>query len=312
MLVSLWDLSKPNSSISGLKRYSDELYKYCNLQEDIETVRYGSTNSAINTFLGYSSGDITHLTNQQLAFVGYLKRVKNGVVTVHDIIPHHWYSIKRSIRDKWLPNEFLLSKLDMYIVDSEYTKTDLVTHFKVPDEKIKVVYLGVDHSVFYQMDRKKCRELFGMKDDEIYLLSVSSGEPWKNTKILGELPYNVLDIGYGRGELGGIGDDRLACLYNACDAFVAPSVAEGFGLPIVEAMSCGCPVIASNVTALPEVVGDGGVTVNPYEPAEWISAIDSVLDSRYIWSRRAIERSSCFSWDKCGKETVDVYREMVR
>jgi len=149
-----------------------------------------------------------------------------------------------------------------------------------------------------------------MKQDEIYMLSVSSGEPWKNTELLQKLPYRILDIGYGRGIFGTITDQNLAVLYNACDAFLAPSKHEGFGLPILEAMSCGCPVIASNCTSFPEVVGSNGILVNPDDKNEWCNAIESVLSSPSHWSGRVIKQASNFSWNKCGVDTCKIYESM--
>lgn len=309
MQISQWNITRDNSPISGLHRYDNEIFKECSKYTNVTRCR--STGKIIKTLNGMKQGDVTHITTHQLAFLKTLKHVNNCVVTVHDIIPHNWFSLRRQISDKWILNEFLLSRADMFIADSNYTKYDLLRHFRIPDEKVKVVYLGVDHSVFYPRARTECREMFGMSEDEIYLLSVSSGEPWKNTQILEKLPYKILDIGYGRGQLGLIGDDHLACLYNACDAFLAPSVAEGFGLPVVEAMACGCPVIASHATSFPEVLGNGGLTVDPFERDEWVHAIESVLSSREKWSKRGIERASRCSWEKCGEETVDVYRGMI-
>lgn len=307
--VAQWNFSNPKGRVSGLQRYDNELYKHTS--ENVNVKRYPYNGLNIKSFMDYKKSDITHITSQALAFLKVFKNVNNCVVTVHDIIPHVLFNLRRKVTDKWIINELLLKTADMFIADSEYTKIDLMNHFNIPEEKIRVVYLGVDHQEFKPMLRAKCRQMFGMEDDKTYLLSVSSGEPWKNTEILKKLPYEVIDIGYGRSDAGIIEDKRLVYLYNACDVFLAPSVYEGFGLPALEAMACGTPVIASNVTALPEVVKDGGKLVDPYNVFEWYDAIENILNYREKWSSRALKRSEAFSWEACAKNTINVYKEMV-
>jgi len=214
------------------------------------------------------------------------------------------------MQEIWMPNEFILAAFKHYIADSYYTKQDLIYSFGVPEENVSVIHLGVDHSVFTPKDRQLCRQKFNMLDDEIYLLSVSSGEPWKNTGILKNLPYKVIDIGYGRGQYGALEEERLADLYCACDVFLMPSKAEGFGLPAVEAMACGTPVVASNCTSRPEVVGTGGKLVHPDDINAWTHAIEDILDSRTRWSKRALTQSNKFSWEKTGQETLQLYEKV--
>lgn len=315
MKIAVWDLLRPESSFSGLKRYTDELCNFCEHHDNIELVRYhplGTTGPAarLRSLMNYKSGDITHLATHQLAFVGKLRNAKNCIITVHDLIQHHYYDWRRSLKEMWLPNEYILSSFNTYIADSNFTKRDLVYSFGVPEEDIHTVYLGVDHSRFKPKNREECRDKFGMLTDEVYLLSVSSGEHWKNTRILRDLPYKVLDVGYGRGQFGDLEDERLIDLYCACDAFLAPSKAEGFGLPVVEAMACGIPVIASDCTSFPEIIEKSGKLVNPDDPASWIYAIEEVLSSRRKWAKKALEQSYKFSWEKMGSETVKIYEDV--
>jgi len=308
MKVSQWNLTREGSPVSGLRRYDDEIYKECSKYVDVTRCR--STGNRIKTLAGMKQGDVTHITTHQLAFLKSLKWARNCIVTVHDIIQHNWFSLSRKISDKWILNEFLLNRADMFIADSNYTKYDLMRCFKIDEDKIHTVYLGVDHTVFKPLDREKCRNYFEMNENTEYLLSVSSGEPWKNTELLKKLPYNIIDIGYGRGKYGTTDDRTLAMLYNACDIYLAPSKAEGFGLPVLEAMACGCPVIASNCTSFPEVVGNGGKLVNPGDPKEWIESIETVLGSSIYAKKRAVHQASKFSWEKCGAETCKVYKSM--
>lgn len=308
MNVSQWNLTKESDSLTGLKRYDSKIFEECS--KLVAVKRYVSTGHKIKSLINYQTGDVTHITTHQIGFLKVLKFAPNCVVTVHDITQHHWLSKRKQLREYWTLNELFLKYADHFITDSNYTKADLAESFRVSDENITTVYLGVDRNIFHPMDRERCRKMFDMEDEEKYLFSISSGDPWKNTEMLKKLPYNIIDIGYGRGKYGFMTDEQITALYCASDAFLCPSKAEGFGLPALESMTCGTPVIASDMTSLPEVVGDGGILVNPDDPEDWISGIEEVLSNREKWSRRALQQSEKFSWEKCGRETVAVYQSM--
>jgi glycosyltransferase involved in cell wall biosynthesis len=109
---------------------------------------------------------------------------------------------------------------------------------------------------------------------------------------------------------GYIPEDELPLWYNAADVFVYPSLYEGFGLPPLEAMACGTPVIASNASSLPEVVGDSGVLVDPHQPQQWATALaqlcqDADLRAELGW--RGMQRARQFSWSRMARETLQVY-----
>jgi glycosyltransferase involved in cell wall biosynthesis len=259
--------------------------------------------------MGYKRGDVTHITTHQLAFLGPCCNIKNCIVTTHDLIQHYWFGLGRSIREKWLPNEYLLGKMERYIADSVSTKNDLVQVYQIPEWKITVIYLGVDHATYYPRNKDECKLKLGLDLDQKYLLAVSSGMKWKNTAMLKELPYSIIDIGYGRGKFGTVPEQDMPELYSACDAFLAPSLHEGFCLPVVEAMACGTTVVGACATALPEVIGSGGIIVDPYQPEGWVEGIEKALKYQHKWSQRAVARASQFSWEKTCRETVRIYAE---
>ncbi|MCM8764174.1 MAG: glycosyltransferase family 4 protein, partial [Candidatus Omnitrophica bacterium] len=104
--------------------------------------------------------------------------------------------------------------------------------------------------------------------------------------------------------------EQLACLYNGAEAFVFPSLYEGFGLPVLEAMACGCPVITSNVSALPEVAGNAAILVNPYSIEQLVEAMEKVLQNFYTRERMRMEglkRAKDFSWEKSARQMIEVY-----
>jgi glycosyltransferase involved in cell wall biosynthesis len=109
---------------------------------------------------------------------------------------------------------------------------------------------------------------------------------------------------------GYISDEDLPALYNAADLFVYPSIFEGFGLPPLEAMACGTPVITSNTSSLPEVVGNAGIMVDPYDVDRLADAMYEVLSNvglREDMIKRGLEKAKMFSWDKCARETLKVF-----
>ncbi len=310
MKVAQWNIIKQDSPICGLKRYDDQIAQ-CSKYGPVE--RYGPSETRLSTFMNYQQADVTHITTHQLAFLSPLKRVKKCVVTVHDLIQEHWYSRQRQIQEFWVLNQLFLKNAGHFIADSYYTKMDLVNTFGIPEESIDVIYLGVDHDTFFPEDQSfiNCRKLLGFDEDKTYVFGVSSGEPWKNTKLLKLLPFEVIDIGYGRGRFGYIDDAMLRAMYCACDVFVAPSKAEGFGLPILEAQACGCPVVASKCTSYPEVVGQGGQLIDPDDPEQWVEAICKAAENRTKWGNRGIINAKRFTWEHTRRWTWDIYRKLM-
>jgi glycosyltransferase involved in cell wall biosynthesis len=106
--------------------------------------------------------------------------------------------------------------------------------------------------------------------------------------------------------------EDLPALYSGALAFVFPSLYEGFGLPPLEAMSCGTPVLSSNASSLPEVVGDAGLLLDPNEPGAWADAVKRVMEDeglRESLSRKGLERAAGFTWERCARETLGVLVE---
>jgi len=121
-----------------------------------------------------------------------------------------------------------------------------------------------------------------------------------------------LDVGHQVVFTGFVPDEELCRLYNTCTAFVMPSLDEGFGLPVIEAMACGRPVIVSSGNALEELVGDAGLTVNPHEVEELAAAIDRIFsceDLRRSLGERAIRRASEFSWETAARQVLEVFEQ---
>jgi len=283
----------------------------------------------------FSRFHVCHIVSPALAFAVPLM-MKAKVVTVHDLIP---FLRARSITDLFIRKSMnLVKNVERIICVSENTKKDLLYFVDVDPKKIRVIYQGIDHELFKPRDKLEARRRLGLPLDRPIILNVGSEEPRKNiptlVKAFGILVKDIpnamlIRVGsptnatkrlvHSQGLEGKIvylrpTDEDLSLLYNASDVFVFPSYYEGFGLPLLEAMASGCPVIASNRTSIPEVVGDGGILLDPFDVdgfAHWTREILSNEDLRIKLSEKGYRRSMNFSWEKCARETLDVYREAL-
>ena len=228
------------------------------------------------------------------------------------------------------------------IAISQSTKKDIVRYFGVPADKVTVIYMGVDDEFYQRPAESVCafREKKGLPPK--FILYVGTIEPRKNlTRLIrafallrkAGLPQHLI-IGGGKGWMydqvfavvqeeglqdsvhfpGFIAQEDLAWWYNAAEVFVYPSLYEGFGIPPLEAMACGTPVVVSNTSSLPEVVGDAGERVNPESVAEIAEAMRQLIlqpDRREARRAAGLARARGFSWQRTATETAQVYRQIV-
>jgi glycosyltransferase involved in cell wall biosynthesis len=283
-----------------------------------------------------------------LSYVLPRSRRAKKVLTVYDLtfmlVPQtHPFSrqkflpdfVKRSVRDA-----------DAIIAISESTKRDILSAFSVSEHKITVTHLGVDHSTFNPHSPleaiESVKRKFSITKDYIFYLGTI--EPRKNVDLLLEAFQLVKEstntdfqlvlsgkVGWkveslmkviralvNSGDVihtGYISEQEAACLYNGASVFVYPSQYEGFGIPAVEAMACGCPVIASNSSSLPEVVGDAGVLVEPNNVEALSEAIFKILhdgDLRRVLKEKGVERAAQFTWERTAKATRDLYGSLFK
>jgi alpha-1,3-rhamnosyl/mannosyltransferase len=230
------------------------------------------------------------------------------------------------------------------IVVSENTKRDLVTLTGYPEERIKITYLGCNYR-FRLLERESVKTFLGRRGlPQKYILFVGTLEPRKNIEFLIRSYYGLekrlrdeyplliagprgwyydtifklvddLDLKSSVRFLGYLPDEELPFLYNGASLFVYPSLYEGFGLPPLEAMACGCPVITSDTSSLPEVVGAGGVMVNPEDEDDLRVRMEEALTdekTRIGMSEYGLKRAKRFSWEKCARETLEVYEKVAR
>ncbi len=271
------------------------------------------------------------------------------IITFHDLSfvrYSSFFSLKQRLWHKFVNPRVLAREADFIIAVSQSTKNDLIEIYGVPREKIRVIYSGVKQvsSIKYQVSGAgEIKRKYGLP--EKYILYLGTIEPRKN--IIGLIkafelfkknyPLSatryLLVIAGAKGWLygdifkaakssefkneiiftGTVADEDRTSLYNMADLFVYPSFYEGFGFPPLEAMSAGIPVIASNCSSLPEAVGGAALMVNPYNFGEIAWAMNEVLfnnNLRCKMIKKGYEQVKKFSWEKCARETLQVFKEI--
>lgn len=280
--------------------------------------------------------DLVHYTAPHPNYLSaFLPPIPN-VLTIHDVIPFlhpEWFTpVMRRRLQRWYRQSIACAT--HIVASSSQTSADLGASLQVPPEKMTVVYLGISIA----------EPIVGaLPVTEDYLLVVGTLEPRKNlatvlvaySLLVRQMPacpqlYIVGRQGWGELRLeekiaelrlqhkvkilGFVSDEQLALLYCQARMLVYPSLYEGFGFPVIEAMKCSCPVITSNVSSIPEVVGDAAIMVDPTNVNQLADAMRDVLhDPSMMMAMRdkGRERSKMFSWQRCAEETLSVYRRVL-
>jgi alpha-1,3-rhamnosyl/mannosyltransferase len=247
----------------------------------------------------------------------------------------------KTYMDKYVP--LSLKKTSNVVTISEFSKGEISKYYGFPAKQISVVTPAIDHDIFYPRSKssiEKVKKKYRINGD--YILSVCTIEPRKNLagtlNAYKNLPAEIkkkysLVLAGGKGWLddelnkmiedlasnhnvirtGYVPDEELPILYSGASVFVFPSFYEGFGMPPLEAMACGVPVITSNNSSLPEVVGNAGIMVRAEDTARLTKEIERVLsDNNYAQSLRAkgLVRAQGFSWHKSAHELLKLLRKI--
>jgi glycosyltransferase involved in cell wall biosynthesis len=283
-------------------------------------------------------------------FVPPPTRTRRLVITVHDLAFRRFPETAPAATRRWLTrlDEAVRGAAEI-VVPSEATRADLIDLYPVDPDRVTVIYHGVDHDRFHpaspgEVDRVRRR--YGI--DGPYLLFVGGLEPRKNLPVLlqaysalpdeirpalvlagASVPWNpegrtalaeaLGDLpAHSRGRViltGYVGDPDRAPLYAGAEALAFPSRYEGFGLPVLEAMACGTPVVTSNVSALPEIAGDDAVLVDPEDEGSIADGLRRVLEDESLRVRlRAAgpARAAPFTWDNSARLHVEVLHRANR
>ena len=255
----------------------------------------------------------------------HLKRFR----MLHDIIPVLEAGIIPTNRRLWSYRIYnTINSNDFYVTNSECTKKDVLKYFNIREENIKTTLLGVNDYFKPTKEPNKEKYIFslctlGKRKNLIFAIKnffkfieknkindlklVLAGGVWEKfkeelTKTIGEFDQSKIEV------LGYVKDEELPRLYSNALMFIYPSLYEGFGLPVLEAMKCGCPVITSNVSSLPEVIGQAGIQINPECDEELIKAYEKMYYDNFfreLCVERGLIRANNFSWEKCVNQVID-------
>ena len=269
------------------------------------------------------------------------------VTTIHDLSILKYPKTHPAARVRFMENRLAsaVEKSECILTDSEFVRNEVIEYFGIAPDKVRSIALAAAESFKPQPAQKTSAVLsgYGLAGLE-YVLAVGTLEPRKNLALAirayAQLPESlrkktamvivgmrgwenteldaVLRPLLAKGEvkvLGYVPDADLPALYTGASVFIYPSLYEGFGLPPLEAMSCGVPVIVSNSSSLPEVSGDAAWVVEPADVKGLADAIHVVLEDEGLRSKLCqlgYKRAAKFSWRKCAEETVSVYRSLVQ
>ena len=278
-------------------------------------------------------------------FIPPFRRNCLSVITVHDLAFLMFPQFMTRESAKYYGQiDMAVRNTDHIIAVSRSTADDIVRLLGISESRISVIHEAASplfRPITAPEPLAQVRARYGVPEE--FILFVSTIEPRKNLPMLLEAFRLVLDRYHSEarlvvvGKLGWLVDESLAAvkrlklekdilflqevppedllhLYNSARALVMPSFYEGFGLPVLEAMACGTPVIVSNVSSLPEVVGDAGMLVSPQDVEGMAVAMWRVLnDPRLRDEMRAkgLARAACFSWEKAARQTLEVYQEVL-
>jgi len=341
-VINKYLLFMPQTNSIDIKFNSN--YEIRNINQDLQGNFWDEVN--IPTILKSEDIDLYHVPQNG---VGLPKeKTCPFIITLHDIIP---YRMPETVGEVYLDiflkeMPTIISKCDGIITVSNFSKQDIISAFNFPAEKIFVTHLA-NEEIYLPLDKDKCSSFieknYSISGD--FILYVGGFSPRKNivgliqafSKLESKLKNrNIkLVIVGNKGKSyslykktaedykvsdkvifpGFIPLEHMPLFYNACKLFVYPSLYEGFGLPPIEAMACGIPIIASNLTSIPEVVGDAGILINPYDIDELSSEMFHIFEDeafRNTLRKKSLLRSSEFNWSKTAENTLVAYRNTLR
>jgi len=348
LLKFIFELDKENNYVIFLMPEEFDNFKLPN--EKIKKVKvsskwYGWKEQLLFPFQLYKENlDLMHFTH----FNSPILYFKRSIVTIHDITPYFFpgHKMRSIVRKIGFKTVFFSSvkKASKVIAVSENTKNDIANYFKIRKGKINIIYEGVDEQFKIISDDQKITEIkkkYNITKPFIFYTGV-----WRNHKnlvglikafgilknkykldyqlVLGgkEDPYypevretwRKLGLGNEIIRTDFIDQEDLPLFYNAAELFIIPSFYEGFGLIGLESMACGTPVVSSNTTSLPEVLGNGAIYFNPKDSKEIAKKIKLVLTDEKLYNelkKKGFKQVEKYSWRKMGEKTMGIYRKIL-
>lgn len=276
--------------------------------------------------LEYLSGetDLIHLSD----WTAPVTRVPT-ITTIHDLAyakyPETVHPLIRHTQSLRLSR--VIKHGNHIIADSQSTKNDLVEKYQIDDSRIDVVYPGLSQEYFPQSESEIERVKNKYNLPNKFILSLGTQEPRKNLERLiqatADLPTPLVIAGkYGWGKkidnpshvtvLGFVDEADLPALYSSATVFCYPSLYEGFGFPVLEAMACGTPVVTSNISSLPEVSGEAAILVDPLSTESIRSGIEQAVESSEKMIKKGILQAKKFNWESSAKQVLSIHEKIYK
>ncbi len=328
----------------GTGTYSEELFKALKKMDDVDISRvdYGSDLSRFDA-VHYPYFDPFFLTLPVI-------KTRPTIVTVHDLIPFKFPTyfpkgVKGTI--KWLIQKLSLKQAKAVLTDSIASQNDIAAFTGIDKTQISVIYLGVrsEFKILKSADTlQKVREKYKLpekfllhvgdlnynknipgiirafaklsqKYSDLYLVLVGNGFVEQSVQLV-QLTSLISQMGLEDKvkRLGYIGLSDLVGVYNLAQVYLQISFTEGFGLPVIEAMACGCPTVVSNNSSLPELTAEAAILVDPDKTDEIAPNISEIITDekkRNDLVQKGLQKVKEFTWDKCARETLQVYKSII-
>ncbi len=343
--LNYFGLYKGKNKTRKIREYKELGYKVnkCSWFHNVVYRRMWNKIPIPYTFFFGKRSEITQFFNYDIP-----PGVKGKAITfVYDMVYRAFPHTINEQTMKMLDNNLIKAckRADHIITISQFSKNEIIKYLQVPGDKISIMPCGVDLSIFnpnYSDDEiSAIRKKYCINKD--YILYLGTLEPRKNIEILIEaylllkvksssLPKLVIagkkgwmyESIFKKVELYNLKDDVIftdyvddgdvPILLNGASIFVFPSIYEGFGLPPLEAMACGTPVIASNTASIPEVIGDAGILVNPYSPEELSCAIEELINDEILrleLRRRSLQQAEKYTWKMSVHKLKGIYQSLL-
>lgn len=273
---------------------------------------------------GIALGDRTLFHSSYYRLPKFCDSKPKIVTTVHDFTYEKYISGSRLMMHKWQKYRAIKSS-DIVICVSENTANDLLEYCPIDQDNIRVVYNGVSDDYFQTPESNVINVIVFVgsrakyKNFDLAVLAVSLTDDFE-LQIVGGGALTQLEIAtldkYLPNRyrwLGYLGNNELNSLFNSAHCLLYPSSYEGFGIPILEAMRAGCPVITSNRSSIPEVAGNAGILIDSFNPHDYKDAILNLNNTseRSSYVTKGLEQAEKFSWDKCFSQTLSIYNELI-
>ncbi len=333
-------LEKKMGSQETLRSYSP---KFARLKPHF--LRYLSQYAGYPAAAFFSQGDINHILDHSYAHLIHAMNPQKTVVTFHDAI---WLKTRRDHfgaepvkKMRWIRafNLKALGKAARILCDSQASRRALIHYLDYPEEKIEVIPLGL-HESFRKFENGPALEIPGLENGP-FILHVGHTQTYKNIPalfhtlaVLKKKNYRVKLLKAGTAftleqeklardlgvwervvHLGKVDQKLLPAVYKAADVLLQPSFDEGFGFPVLEAMACGLPVIASNRGSLPELVEDAGILTEPEDYSGMAESVCRILDQpafRNELAEKGKRKAERYTWEQTAAKILEVYRQVFR